>query len=162
MKADAQFLHASVKVDAEEVADALQNPNPVAEEKSENEQAADRRDAAEDASVNEDRAPICIERHVEHPRLRWRERGAIADDVEEDAREIQPDKPAEQCGQREQEQIDEMAAVRPHERPHPRDQPEDIARAQAASVGERHFACRQRKRRGDGGFSVQSMPVVFS
>ncbi len=70
MKADAQFLHASVKVDAEEVADALQNPNPVAEEKSKNEQAADCRDAAEDASVNQDGAPICIERHVQHPRLR--------------------------------------------------------------------------------------------
>ena len=78
----------------------------------------------------------------------------MADDVEENAHQVESDQSTEQSRQRRQEQIYEMTAVGADERPDPRDQAEDVARTQAARVGERDLA--GSRGRGDSWFSAQS------
>ena len=100
MKTDAQFLHPRVEIDAEQIADALQNPNRVAEEKSDSDQADHRYDAADDACVNQYDAPIGMQRHTEHPRFSGFQCAAVTDYVEENAHQRESDQTAEKSRQR--------------------------------------------------------------
>ena len=52
--------------------------------------------------MNQDEAPIRMQRHVKHPRLRGRHGVAVADDVEENAGEVERKESAEQQRQRRQ------------------------------------------------------------
>src|ERR1700691_1018298 len=78
---------------------------------------------------------------------------AVADVVEDNAREVESNQSAQQRRHREQEQIHQVAAVGADERPHAHDQAEDVARTQLPRVGERDLA--GSRGRGDCRFSVQ-------
>src|SRR5260221_11827644 len=112
MKADTQFVHPGVEIDEEQIVDALKDPDRVAEEKSDRDQTDHRRDAADNAGVDQDDAPIRMQRHMEHPRLSRFQRGAVTDNVEEHAHERESDQSTEQSRQRQWKQLSEMAAVR--------------------------------------------------
>ena len=103
--------------------------------------------------MNQNDLPIGVQRHAKHPRLRTRQVVAVADDVEDNAREVESNQSTQQRRHGEQEQVRQVAAVGTDERPHAHDQAEDVARTQSPRVGKRDLA--GGRGRGDCRFSVQ-------
>src|SRR5512137_388762 len=131
VKAEAQFLQMSVKIDPEEIADSLQYPDCVAHQ----EHRYRDRDRADyrrlDTHAPQNRPWRRVGRQQQHPRLALGQRACVADRIERNPNHIECEQSKRQGWDHHQEKIKQMFSIRPDERPCPDEEPENIARAQA-------------------------------
>src|SRR5262249_24395092 len=135
VEADAQFLHAAVKIDTKEVGDALKEPDDITDSDGAHRSRDRGDDHPEHYQMEQHGLAARRERRADQQSLAAGQRMTIADHVVEDARARYHEQSGRQQRNAHQDEKYHVLAVGPDERANPRYQAEHVAGTEPMRIG---------------------------